>query len=160
MTIREQIKLVEKSLTPWVRKNGGVLSIASDIYELCTLLQQSPKAMRVVIMWKSQDKRGAYEEMGAVDREFWVVVSRGSGMALKPGANLVEGVAGGRPMFDLIDELVTEIRKLSFAPATTEGTPDYRGTEPFSFEGYLTDAMKNTFTIGTQLPAIPTGGEA
>ena len=154
MKISEQLKAVRDALADWAREHGGQVFVAADPYHLVTLLRETPKAIRCVVMFHGETKRGDYEERGAVDRTFWVVCTRGQGLKLEPGASLVDGVAGGLPLFDLVEEARQIIRGIQFSADTTEVTPNYLGVEPFSTEGYLVDAYRLEFSIGTQLPAV------
>lgn len=153
MKIKDQLTQIRDTLDGWARGHGGRVFIASDPYHLVTLLRENPKAMRCGLMFHGESKRGDYEERGAVDRTFWVVCTRGQGLKLEPGASLVEGSAGGVPLFDLVEEARQIIRGIQFDPGTTETTPNYLGTEPFNTEGYLVDAYRIEFSIGVQLPA-------
>ena len=160
MTIKEQLLIVRDRFAPWARANGAKVEVASDPYHIVYLLVQAPGAMRACVMFHSDAKRGEYEESGMVDRTFWVVVSRGKGMKIDPGASLTEGVSGGgKAMFDLVEEARELIRGISFEgetdfPRTTEVTPNFKGAEPFAIEGYLTDSYRLEFSIGVQLPAV------
>jgi uncharacterized protein YbjT (DUF2867 family) len=163
MTIAQQLKATAKALKAWASGNNGVVSIAGDLEGMLTVLREVPGAVRVVVMFHREEKRGDYEERGAVDRYFWVALARGKGLKIETGANLVEGTAGGAPLFDLVDEARQVIRGLSFDSDTTEVTPDYKGADPLTVNGLtLTDVQRLEFSIGTQLPAVdqsnPTGG--
>lgn len=153
MNISAQMILIRDTLAETLRPDSATVFIAGDPYQLVTLLRETTKGVRVGVLFSSEDKRGDYEERGAVDREFWVVASRGQGLKLEPGASLVEGQGGGRPLFDVMEDIRQAIRGLSFDAETTEVTPDFRGIKTFNTEGYLVDAYQITFTIGVQLPA-------
>lgn len=153
MTISDQLKQTRDAMAKWAQQNSGKVNVASDPYHLAYLIVQSPGAMRVCVMFHSETKRGEHEEAGLVDRTFWVVISRGQGMKVEPGASLVDGVGGGRGLFDLVEEARQVIRGIQFREETTEVTPNYLGCEPFSIEGWLTDAYRLEFSIGVQLEA-------
>jgi hypothetical protein len=104
-------------------------------------------------MFQGEQKRGEHEEAGVVDRTFWVVISRGRGMKVDPGMSLVEDVAGGPPMFELVEAAREVLRGLTFDSETTEESIDYKSCEPFVIDGFLQDAYKLEFSIGCQLPA-------
>lgn len=160
MTIKEQLLIVRDRFAAWAQGNSGTVAVASDPYHIVFLLTESPGAMKACVMFHSELKRGEYEESGMVDRTFWVVISRGKGMKIEPGASLTQGVSGSaKAMFDLVEEGRELIRAISFEgptdlPLTTEVTPNYKGAEPFVMEGYLTDAYRLEFSIGCQLPAV------
>lgn len=154
MTIAAQLKQIHDALEAWAQSNGGQVWIASDPYQLASMLRESPGAVRAVVMFHSEGKRGDYEERGAVDRTFWLAISRGQGLKLDPGASLVEGVAGGKPLFDLVEEAREILRALSFDSDTTEVSINYTLTEPLSLEGFLMDSYRLEFSIGVQLPGV------
>jgi len=159
MTIVAQLKQVRDAFAAWAQGNSGVVAIAADPYQLVVLLRTASKAMSAVVMFHGETKRGEYEERGAVDRTFWVVITRGQGLKLEPGANLIAGVADGKPLFDLVEEARETIRHLSFDDATTEVTPNVTEISPFNTEGFLMDAYKIVFSIGVQLPAVDVTAE-
>lgn len=154
MTIAAQLKQTRDTIADWARANRGRVVVASDLYHLVYLLRQSPGTLLAAILFHGEAKRGDIEERGAVDRTFWVVITRGQGLKIEPGASLTDGVAGGKPMFDLIEEAREMIRGLSFDADTTEVSVNYLGCEPFAADGFLVDAQKLTFSIGVQLPAV------
>lgn len=152
MTIAEQLQFVRDQLQPWAVEVKGRVEIAADAIHLLGLLATAPGAPRVVILFDAEDRRGEYEELGRVDRKFMVVVSRGRGFALDPGQSLTTGVAGGRPLYDLVEQAREMIRGLVFDRETTEGIPNYTGTVRFTLEENAVDAYQINFSIGVQLP--------
>jgi len=153
MRTSDQLKQIKDALELYLIEAGsGHAVVAQDPYQIVDILRQSPGQIKAVVMYHSEVKRGEFEEAGFVDRTFWVVISRSRGLKLEPGASLTDGVSGGPAMFDIVDDARDVLRGLEFAPETTEVHIDYKGAEPFSVEGYLTDAYKLEFSIGTQLP--------
>lgn len=159
MTISEQLKFILAGLQPWAVDAKGRVEIAADAVHLLGILASVPGAPRVVILFDGEDKRGEYEELGKVDRKFLVVVSRGRGFELDPGASLTLGSAGGRPLYDLYEECREVIRGLVFNRETTEGIPDFKSGSRFALEQVTTDALQIAFSIGTQLPLHNQGNE-
>lgn len=154
MTIAEQLNQVADALKTWAAAQGGTAEVAADPFHLLAMLQHKPGSVRAVVLFGGEQKRGEFEETGAVDRGFSVILSRGRGFTAEPSASLVKGAAGGRPLFDLVEEARQQIRGLSFAEETTEVTPNYLGCELFpSAEGKAVDAYQLNFQIGVQLPA-------
>lgn len=152
MTIGEQLQFIQQQLRPWADDTKGRLEIAADPVHLLGLLAVSPGAARIVILFDGEEKRGEYEETGRVDRKFLVTVSRGRGFKLDPGDALIEGAAGGKPLYDLVEEGRELVRALVFDRETTEGMPDYKATRRVQLEELTVDAYQIEFTIGTQLP--------
>ena len=154
MTIAEQIAVIKAALVSWSKQNKGNVHVAGDAAHLFRLLANSPGSLRAVILFDAETKRGEFESSGGVDRKFLVVISRGVGFKLDPADNLVEGSAGGRPLYDLIEEGRETVRALRFTgDGQIEPEPDYKGTNRTQFEGLLaTDAYQIEFTLGTQLP--------
>lgn len=152
MTISDQLKFIKAQLTPWITEVKGRVEIAADAVHLLGLLALSPGAPRVVILFDGEDKRGEYEELGKVDRKFMVVISRGRGFKLDPGAALTEGVAGGPALYDLFEQCREVIRDIVFDRATTDGITNYTAGLRFSLEENAVDAYQINFSIGVQLP--------
>lgn len=155
MTIAAQLKQIREAFAAWQRGNSGRVVICEDLNDLIIQLQAPASGAHVYVMFHGEEKRGDYEESGFVDRTFWVSLTRGKGLTAETGASLVTGVAGGKPMYDLVEEARETCRALSFDPETTETSIDYKGTRPLELNGVtLTDAQRIEFTIGVQLPAV------
>lgn len=152
MTIAEHLLFIAAALKDWAQETKGRVEIASDAMHLLGLLSTSPGAPRCVVMFDSEEKRGEFEESGGVDRKFLVIVSRGRGFTLE-GDSLVKGAAGGKPMYDLCEEVREIIRALRFTDAgATEVLPNYLATRRFTLEESATDAYQIEFSTGVQLP--------
>lgn len=152
MTIREQLKFIAAQLQPWAGECKGRVEIAADAVHLFGILATTPGAPRVVVLFDGEDKRGDYEELGKVDRKFMIVVSRGRGFVLNPGQSLTDGMAGGKPLYDLCEEGREMLRALVFDRTTTDGLPNYTGMSRLQMEGLNVDAYQINFMIGVQLP--------
>lgn len=152
MTIAEQLKFIKEKLKPWTDEVKGRVEIAADPVHVLGLLATSPGSPRVVILFDGEEKRGEYEELGRVDRKFLVIVSRGRGFKLEPGDALTDGAAGGRPLFQLVEEGREMVRAIVFDRETTEGIPNYTATRRLQLEEQTVDAYQIEFSIGTQLP--------
>ncbi len=152
MTISEQLTFIAAQLQPWAAEVKGRVEIAADAVHLLGILATTPGAPRVVVLFDGEEKRGEYEELGRIDRKFIVVVSRGRGFKLDPGAQLTEGQAGGKALYDLFEEARELVRDMVFDRTTTEGIPNYTGGSRFAMEENAVDAYQINFSIGVQLP--------
>ena len=152
MTIREQLTFLAEQLAPWAIEFKGRVEIAADPLHVLGLISTAPGSPRLVLMFEGEEKRGEYEETGKVDRKFIVVVSRGRGLQLQPGENLITGSAGGQPLYDLIEQAREMVRGLVFDRETTDGIPDYTATSRLKLEDSTVDAYQIEFSIGVQLP--------
>jgi len=153
MTIAEQLKQISERLAPWAQSVGGRVEIANDPVHAFSILQAKPGAPTAVVQFHDEEKRGEYEEASMVDRTFHVIIYRSAGMKLGKGESLVAGTAGGRALYDLAEEVRELVRGISF-DETTEVTPDYRRTQPYTFQDVTFDALQIEFTIGCQLPPV------
>lgn len=152
MTITEQLEHTRDSLKPWSDEIKGRVEIAADAFHLLGILATSPGAPRVAVLFDGEEKFGDYEELGKVNRKFIIVVSRGRGFRLNPEDSLIKGVAGGRPLYQLVEQCREMIRSIVFDRETTNGIPDYLGTQRFNFESSAVDAYQINIQILTQLP--------
>jgi hypothetical protein len=156
MTIREQLEQLSQVFGEWAGGETvrGAVEIASDPAELEFKLAQRPGGTQVYIVFQGEDKRGEFEEMGAVDRKFLVVVSRGGkAMAARGSDATMKGTGGGRALFDLVEEARQVGRGVQFAQST-EVTMDSRSCAPYIFaDGSPANAYVMEFWIGVQLPA-------
>jgi hypothetical protein len=150
MTIGEQLIFIRAGLRAWVEDIKGRVEVAADPLHALGLLATAPGAPRVVVMFDAEVKRGDFEETGRVDRQYLLIVSRGRGFKLDPGDALLEGVAGGKPLYDLVEEGREVIRALVFTE--DESTPNYLAARRVKLEDLTVDAYQLEFSVGTQLP--------
>lgn len=151
--------MVRDTLQTWAVENGGGAEIVSDPFHLLAMLMTKPAGFRAYVLFVGEAKRGEYEETGAVDRNFGVIISRNRGLTVNPGDALVKGET---PLFELVEGARNAVRSIQFEDTlavplnqlTTEVTPNYLGCEPFPApDGKMVDAYQLNFAIGSQLPA-------
>jgi hypothetical protein len=153
MTIDGQTKLLLKALEPWAAANAGSIKVANDKPHLFQLLGTSPGAPRAAVYFVEEKPRSKKfnDIAGRVDRKFWVCVSRGRGFNAELGRSLTEGVAGGKPMFILVEEAREEVRGIR-QEDIDEARPYYRGTQPIELEGATVDAYYIEIILAADIP--------
>lgn len=153
MTIAEQLQQIVAGLAAFAQENKAQVKIAHDVPHLFKILGDGPGACRVAILFAGEVCRGDgihRDISGRVDRKFWVAFSRGYTLESYSGKSLVEGVAGGKPMFDLIEEGRTALRLIAFT-GTDEPIPYYNGTELLTFEGVTLDAYRVEIEVAADI---------
>lgn len=158
MTTADQLNYIKGQLDAWSKNNVGISTIASDMEDLLSQIRarQTASDPLFIVIVHHEVKRGEFEESGMVDRFFWVGISRPKGTASSDrGARLVKGIAGGPPLYAVVDSVRDDvIRNLQFEEQTTEVHPDYKGWEPMTVNDVtLTDVVRLEFSIGVQLKA-------
>ena len=159
-TTAANLRFLQSSLKQWADDHGGTVEIAADIVHLFALLSIKPGGFRVGLKAKGEDKRGELEEVGFVDRKYWVCLSFGQSMQLNKGQAMVKGPGGGEAWGDIIDSCRDWLRGLSFEPTTTEVGPNYTGWHELIeiHPDFLVDGVYIEFTIGQMLgPPAATG---
>jgi hypothetical protein len=153
MNIKEQIRLLEKALEPWAAANAGSVKVANDKLHLFQLLGASPGAPRAAVYFVEERPRSRrFDDMaGRVDRKFWICVSRGRGFNAALGKSLTEGVAGGKPMFALVEEAREEVRGVR-QDDIDETRPYYKGTYPINLEDATVDAYYVEVALAADVP--------
>lgn len=155
MTIAECLRRVRDELAEWMLETGGTAEVATDAVHLVTLLSSKPGAARAAVLFDGEELRGDLDTLGRVDRRFLVVVSRGRGLLLDSGDRLTAVVgAGGKPLFDLVEEAREVVRLIRFDEGTTEVVPRVSGIRRVEMEGMLVDAYQIEFSLGVQLAVI------
>ena len=153
MTIADQLNLIKSGLDAFAQENKAQIKIAHDVPHLFKILGDGPGACRVAILFAGEVCRGGdlhQDISGRVDRKFWVAFSRGYTLESYSGKSLVEGVAGGKPMFDLIEEGRTALREILFT-GTDEPIPYYTSTELLTFEGVTLDAYRVEIIVAADI---------
>ena len=156
MKLSTQLKRLQADLQEWASAQGGSAAIAGDPVHLWQLLQTKPGAVRAVVLWVSDDPRGEHRESGVAERSFTVVISRGRGFTLDRSTSLVDGAAGGAPLFDLVEEARDVLRGIAFAGDDTESILEVGRIGVFDTGQHLADAYSIDCQIGVQYPAIGT----
>jgi hypothetical protein len=153
MTIAEQTQLLLKALEPWAVSNAGSVKVANDKPHLFQLLGANPGAPRVAVYFVEERPRSrTFDDIaGRVDRTFWICVSRGRGFNAALGKSLTEGVAGGKPMFVLVEEAREEARAVR-QDDIDESRPYYKGTYPIDIEDATVDAYYVEIVLAAEIP--------
>lgn len=154
MTISGQAKLILKALLDNSLETGGRAFIAADPIDCIERLRMKPGVASAALLWHAEDTRDL-ECLGRVDETWKVVVSRGRSMKIQAGESLIEGAAGGGPMFDLVESVRDKVLALRL-PAEDgmdgeELAPVYRGAGPFEVNGILLDAVEIRFSLAHQI---------
>lgn len=154
MTISEHANAIRDALADWVRDNGGSAAVASGEVNMLELLRLKPGGVVAGVLFASEDPRTEHDELGKVDRQFKVVVSRGKGFKLETGESLTDGSGGGKALFILAEEAREVVRGLRFTENEDpeDWKPVYRGIGPWEIQGYVLDALEVRFALGTQIP--------
>lgn len=152
MNIAAQIKLINQTLAPWATKEKGSVKVAHDVPHLFKLLGENAGVVRAAILFAGEKPRNPeYSDVvGRVDREYWIAFSRGYTLESYAGKSLVDGIAGGRPMFDLIEEARNILRAAELSD-TDELLPYYHGVELLTFEGVTLDAYRIKLVIAADV---------
>lgn len=154
--IKEQCEGIRAALDG--RLDGAKAYIATDFVNAWEILLNKPGTCKVAILFESEKARVNFaggDITGRVNRYIDVMISRGRGLKDVRSDNLTEGVGGGKPLFELAEDMRDILRCLRFDPVTDE-VPDYIGLERWGKdEGFNIDAFKCSIWIGTQLQ-LPT----
>ncbi len=153
MTIAEQLKLVEAALADWCRTNNGRVYIASDAQDCLDQLRSRPASPTCAVLWYGWETRGDIPELGRTDQLYKLVISRGRGMNLVSGDSLTKGTAGGKPMFDLMQEAGQVVfgLRLDDLAGNEDSVPRDMGAGPWEVNGWLLDAMEVRFSLANQV---------
>ena len=152
MTIKDQVKIIMAGLAVWAKQYGGAVHLAHDVPHLLKILGDNPGAPRAGVLVASEKPRNeTYSDVeGRVDREIWVAISRGYTLEAYRGKSLIDGVAGGKPMFELLEAARDTLRGLRF-DADAEPVPYYGGFELLTFEGVTLDSYRLKITIAADI---------
>ena len=150
--IREQAEGIRQELDGKI--DGAKAYIASDFVHAWEILLNKPGTCKIAILFEDEKARVNFaggDITGRVNRYFDIMISRGRGLKDIRSGNLTEGAGGGRPLFDLAEEMRDILRLMRFNPVTDE-PPDYVGMGRWGKdEGFNIDAFKCSIWIGTQL---------
>jgi hypothetical protein len=123
MTIDCQTKLLLKALEPWAAANAGTVKVANDKPHLFQLLGASPGAPRAAVYFAEE----------------------------KPRSKKFNDVAGGKPMFILLEEAREEVRGVRLDDID-ESRPYYKGTYPIELADATVDAYYIEVVLAADIP--------
>jgi len=154
ITIVEQVQFLSDQLIAWaVDHLNAKVAVVPNLEAAWATVSNREGAPKLLIMVDGEEARSNFaggEVTGMVDRQFSVILSRGRGLKVDRGAGLTEGVGGGDPFLQLLDDLVEIVRSLILG---TEKTIYYRGFDHFGKEfGMLSDSYRIRFAVGTLRP--------
>lgn len=153
--IAEQAKLILAAIQDNLLGADVRAFVASDPIDCLDRLRMKPGVGSCAVLWVSEEPREP-EFLGRVDETWKVVVSRGRSLKLQPGDSLIEGAAGGPPMFELVETIRNAVLSLRMPAEDGFGgadlVPAYRGSGPFEVNGMLLDAVEIRFTLAGQIP--------
>jgi hypothetical protein len=153
MTIAEQMGMVVAALTEQLKALKGRAYPAGDVINVLDELRAAPGGPSAGVLFWTEDPQGEYPELGKVMRVFKVVLSRSKGFKIITGESLTDGVAGGPPMFDLVEIVRNAVLRVRMSDESGElQIPVYRGTGPFEAQGLVLDAYEIRFGLFAQNP--------
>ncbi len=152
MTEEDQLNCIKDGLGDWCKANGGSVHIAHDIPHLVKILGEASGSPRAGLLIVDEQPRNAEwsDVEGRMDRKFWVAISRGYSLENYAGKSLVEGIAGGKPMYELLRTARCAVRKLRF-DVEDELKPYYHGYGLLNIEGVSLDAYRLEFVICSEV---------
>ena len=149
--IKDQILFLVDTFNGWAQQQMGGTAIAvPDLEAAWSTIKSGPGRPQVLVLLDGEEPRVNFaggEVTGMVERGFSVIIQRGRGLSAERGASLTDGSGGGRPLYDLVDELVELVRSTMVGD---EKTCYYKGFNQFGQEfGMLSDAYRIRFAAGT-----------
>ena len=141
--IADDIRLIQTGLANWAQAYQGSVKIAHDVPHLFKLLGENPGSVRAAILFAGETIRDENfsDVTSRVDRKYWIAFSRGYTLEAYAGKSLVDGIAGGQPLFLVIESARDQLRLLRFNQ-TDENIPYYKSIELLTFEGVTLDAYR------------------
>lgn len=153
MTLTAQTNRLIEALTAWVAGKKGFVRLAGDEADLFTVLGAQPGALRVGVMFDSEE---AVEDndTGYTLRRFVIAISRGKGFFLEDGTSLVAG-NDETPLFLLAEEVREVVRSLRFdlvEENAPEVIPRYLGTRRVQYAEHVVGAYAVEIGIHSHIP--------
>jgi len=141
--IADDIQIIQAGLADWATTNQGSVKIAHDVPHLFKLLGENPGGVRAAILFAGETIRDETfaDVTSRVDRKYWIAFSRGYTLESYAGKSLVEGVAGGKPLFQVIEAARDSLRLCRFTQ-TDEDIAYFKSIELLTFEGVTLDAYR------------------
>jgi len=147
---------IKSGLEDWRRTYNGQIHIAHDHAHLLKILGGDAGTPRIGILLYGEKPRNEADSdfETRMDRTFWIALSRGWTLESYAGKSLVEGIAGGPPLYQLLRDAKVAVRNLRF-DADSEPVPYYKGYEMLTFEGQALDAYRIEITVTSDDQAEP-----
>lgn len=149
MRLKEQAELIAGALEEWASGNKGSAQVAGDVVAAIELLRARPGAPKAVVLFQG-DTPVEPERAGRRDVQWKVVVARGRGFRLDTGESLTDGVAGGKGMFELVEEAREVVLGVRLDGSSGETRLVYGGCKAFEVQGIVMDAYELNWTAEAQ----------
>lgn len=133
--------------------DGAPCYIASDRVHSWEILKNRPGTCKIAVGFDGEKARVNFpggDITGRVNQNFYAAISRGRAPTQNRSDNLVYGVGGGKPLFELAEILRDFCRAARF-DATTDEQPDYIGIDSWDLQVFNIDAYEVKFWVGAQL---------
>lgn len=155
MTIAEILQAAAEPLKAWTSQQKGRVEIAGDLGGLFRGVYQlslKPGGVHVFLVALSETNRSGHPEYARTDMQIAAVISRGQTFSFAKADSLTVGAAGGRPLYDLAEEMREVIRGIRLAEPADEPMFLYTGFNTFDPGEVILDAFQYNFTVARDLP--------
>jgi hypothetical protein len=155
LTIAQEALAYKNYLSASVEKDGGIVSVVSNLKELWVQANIGSDRLRILIAYAGESARGPFSLAAAtrrVDRQWQAAITRGRGYSADRGDTLTTSQQGTDAFYDKV-----EIYRDGFRSITTtsvEQPLDYKGCEPLNFGNLIMDGYLLKWSTAHDLPDL------
>lgn len=146
------LTFIKDDMAPFVKKQKGLLSVASDPYNFLELLAQAPSGW-CCILHSHSDSNTTQEipDAAFLANEIHVGVTCNLGLTATPGEQIAKKRPGGAPsLLELVGLTRDRMRSMVFPDGVTDGAFTYLGRDPVVLpEGVPLAAYRLRFSLMT-----------
>ena len=117
------------ALAVWAQPRKARVDIARDPFHVLEILGENPQGFRLIVHWAGDDNISDVMEIPLVDHKLEVIFSYNLGLTAKPDLALVHAQQNRPALYELLDDVRTEVLGLAFPDEQTAIYAQYTGTE-------------------------------
>lgn len=156
MKLSEIIDAVRDAVAPWVKEQGGVLTVAKDPWHGYEIISAGSPGLLLVLGYGGRDKVDGAPGNPLAQKRIELLLGNGMGLDIETGRAAFQQTGPRAPLVDLMDDLtqkVCEIDMQEKSAGTTGPRFIFEGDEPVELpNGIRLAAYRLRFTIvGTVL---------
>lgn len=148
---------LERDLSPWVRSQKGVLSLARDPYHFLELLAESPAGWRAVLHWDGEANPGDDGRTGVfATQKLSLGLTKNLGLTAKPDEALVKKALANPAFLRLVALVRERVRSYVWPDEVTSRYTLYTGCDPVVLpdSGLPLAAYRLNFELSIALPPV------
>jgi hypothetical protein len=137
-----------EDMQPWVKQQGGALSMTDNQWDALQILINGPAGMQMILVWGGDDAKGDQPQSPLADEIIELLVGYNLGLQAEPGAALIKNKPNRPSLLKLVNDARARLLAARFPEGETEQALEYMGTPPVAVDGMPLKAYRIRAKLG------------